>query len=44
VSTIAVLEGITMARRRRSKHHGKTCKYGFRKGSNRCRKTPRRRK
>lgn len=29
-----------MARRRKSK---KTCKFGFRKGSRRCRKTPKRR-
>jgi hypothetical protein len=43
VSTIAVLEGLTMARRRHSRK-GKTCKFGFRKGSNRCRKTPRKRR
>jgi hypothetical protein len=42
MAQIAVLEGYKMARRR--KHSKKTCKYGFRKGSNRCRKTPRRRR
>ncbi len=42
MAQIAVLEGLKMARRRSRK--GKTCKYGFRKGSNRCRKTPRRRR
>ena len=41
MSTIAVLEGYKMARRRRRSK--KTCKFGFRKGSKRCRKHPKRR-
>lgn len=36
---VAAEEEATMARRKSKK----TCKYGFRKGSRRCRKTPKRR-